>query len=636
MRQSLLFQRIAKLVVALLLTTIAGAVYRSYVFAQFVPIRVDVIGAELHSSNHAIEVTLPDLSTLRGQRAVVGLRLRNTRSEERRIGLLREGFPNTRIVLPPERTIRWEIVLSPETVQALASDGGDAARSLELTGDADGWALTALEIRNYHVRLGGDRLMAVALPRHAGTYTTGTGILPVGLALSLLALVTALGPKSQRRSVRAIGNGLALTAFLVCVTCLIVPRISPYKMLLSQAAFGLVAAGLFSPALLVAARQFVVWSPSILQRSASLVVAMSDAISRGFAIVTPYWTRHSVTCERGAAVLALGAISIAQPIFEVVSNSPEFFAARSTTPLSAVAAVLAICFGIPFVLLAIERAIRVVSGRAAATYFGIVLALLSAAVVMPWFRRGDVLMSPWDALISALIGLAVALAYGRIRFVRQFLTALAPAALVVPALFLLDPDVAHTFLPSESAAAVQTIERTPPIVLVVFDELPLNSLLDADGSIDAKRYPNFAALAREAYWFRNASTGVVRDGVGGARDSVRTISNDESCRADAAVLPRQSLYDAGASLRHICLAEIPKPLPAPSVSVQRCDAVRHVLVARVGPWHRVAAHRSAASAHGGAAACCGRLGGVRRAAWGKDDRNPGRPWWGVRAVSVVD
>ena len=100
----------------------------------------------------------------------------------------------------------------------------------------------------------------------------------------------------------------------------------------------------------------------------------------------------------------------------------------------------------------------------------------------------------------------MAVAHGRSRIVRQFLTALAPAALVVPAVFFLDPGVAQTFLPSESAAAVQTIERTPPIVFVVFDELPLNSLLNADGDIDAERYPNVAALAREAYWFRNAST----------------------------------------------------------------------------------------------------------------------------------
>ncbi|HKY21987.1 MAG TPA: sulfatase-like hydrolase/transferase [Vicinamibacterales bacterium] len=224
------------------------------------------------------------------------------------------------------------------------------------------------------------------------------------------------------------------------------------------------------------------------------------------AILARSWKRHELTFERGAALLALVAIAIAQPIFEVVSNSPEFFPARGTPATTAVAAVLAICFGLPLTLLGLERAIRAVNLRAAATFHGMVVALLSAAVFMPWFRRAEILTFPWDALISALIGLAVALAYGRVNILRQFFTVLVLAAVVVPALFLLDPGVKQNFLPSESTAGVQTIERTPPIVLVVFDELPANSLLAADGQIDAERYPNFGALARDAYWFRNAST----------------------------------------------------------------------------------------------------------------------------------
>ena len=35
--------------------------------------------------------------------------------------------------------------------------------------------------------------------------------------------------------------------------------------------------------------------------------------------------------------------------------------------------------------------------------------------------------------------------------------------------------------------------------------MPLISLLDADGRIDPALYPNFAALAGESRWFRNAS-----------------------------------------------------------------------------------------------------------------------------------
>jgi hypothetical protein len=428
-RQGLDRKGIAALGVAMLLAALASAVYHSFVFSQFVPIRMEVVGAELNSSRRIVTITLPDLSDLRGHTAVLSFQLRNAGSEPKRIGLLRDGLQTNRVVLPPDRTIGWDIVLSPENVQALARD---AARSLELTGDADGWSVVTFEIRNYHVRWG-DRLSVVVLPTSAGGY----------------------------------------------------------RVLLSPFAFFVLAAALFVPVVLY-----------LFHATRMLGLQMRSI----FPVVGRGWKRHEVTFQRGAALLALAAIAIAQPIFEVVSNSPEFFPARSTTLATAVGAVLAICLGIPFVLIGIERAIRAVGLRAAATFHGILLALLSAAVVMPWFRRSEALSWPWDTMVSAFIGLAAALAYSRIQIVRQFLTALAPAAVVVPALFFLDPGVKQNFLQSESAAALQTIERTPPIVLIVFDELPMNSLLNADGNIDAERYPNVGALAREAYWFRNAST----------------------------------------------------------------------------------------------------------------------------------
>src|SRR5690606_38575735 len=45
----------------------------------------------------------------------------------------------------------------------------------------------------------------------------------------------------------------------------------------------------------------------------------------------------------------------------------------------------------------------------------------------------------------------------------------------------------------------------PPVVVVVFDELPLVSLLDVEGNIDADRFPHFARLADESTWYRNAT-----------------------------------------------------------------------------------------------------------------------------------
>ena len=46
----------------------------------------------------------------------------------------------------------------------------------------------------------------------------------------------------------------------------------------------------------------------------------------------------------------------------------------------------------------------------------------------------------------------------------------------------------------------------PPVVLVIFDELPTDALMGRGGRIDAKRYPAFAELARTGWWFKNAHT----------------------------------------------------------------------------------------------------------------------------------
>jgi hypothetical protein len=44
----------------------------------------------------------------------------------------------------------------------------------------------------------------------------------------------------------------------------------------------------------------------------------------------------------------------------------------------------------------------------------------------------------------------------------------------------------------------------PPVVILVLDEFPVDSLLRPDGGIDAERFPNFASLARTSTWFPNA------------------------------------------------------------------------------------------------------------------------------------
>jgi hypothetical protein len=60
--------------------------------------------------------------------------------------------------------------------------------------------------------------------------------------------------------------------------------------------------------------------------------------------------------------------------------------------------------------------------------------------------------------------------------------------------------------PAGPLTARQEGFRRFPVVTIVFDELPVASLMNRRGGIDAKLFPNFARLARGSTWFRNATT----------------------------------------------------------------------------------------------------------------------------------
>jgi hypothetical protein len=59
---------------------------------------------------------------------------------------------------------------------------------------------------------------------------------------------------------------------------------------------------------------------------------------------------------------------------------------------------------------------------------------------------------------------------------------------------------------ASGASRKPAVASKPLVVMVVFDEFPVDDLATPDGRIDAARYPNFAALAREGTWFRNAAS----------------------------------------------------------------------------------------------------------------------------------
>ena len=209
---------------------------------------------------------------------------------------------------------------------------------------------------------------------------------------------------------------------------------------------------------------------------------------------------------RGVHLLVLSAFAVAQPLFDILSRNAEFFAVRGSTPSDIVLFALAVTFVPAAVLLAVEVAAGALHERAGSLLHLVFVGGLTAVFAVQALERLG--LDGTEPLISgaALAGTAAAVAAWRLALFRTFLTVLAPAPLVFLGLFLLASPVTKLVFPGDVDVSVANVRADTPVVMVVLDELPVTSLLDGKGEIDARRYPNFARLARDSTWFRNTTT----------------------------------------------------------------------------------------------------------------------------------
>jgi hypothetical protein len=206
-----------------------------------------------------------------------------------------------------------------------------------------------------------------------------------------------------------------------------------------------------------------------------------------------------------AHLTVLTSFALAQPLFDLLGKNAEFFAARASPPAEIVLFALVVTFALPLGVFFVELlgglvhpAVRTGVHLTAVGFLAAVIALHTASNATD---AGSALLLP----LAVILGAAFAFAYLRIRGIRSFLTVLAPAPLVFLGLFLFTGQVGKLVKPNEATAATVAVRAPTPVVLVIFDEFPVASLMNEDEQIDRVRYPNFAAFADDSVWFRNAT-----------------------------------------------------------------------------------------------------------------------------------
>jgi hypothetical protein len=217
---------------------------------------------------------------------------------------------------------------------------------------------------------------------------------------------------------------------------------------------------------------------------------------------TSRWPSASALLE----LLGVTGVVIAQPVLSVFGAAPDYFVFEGADRNEILAFGLAVAFGPPLVMWLVVSLLGAGSDHrrrtAQAAAVGLVVALLGLQLAN---QRTLAL----GLAVGGVLGIAAAVAHWRWPLVRLWLRWLAPVPLVVLLVFTFSSPVSGLVTggdvdPAELGPFASG--DPPPIVMVVFDEWPLASIMRRDGTLDAELYPNLARLAAGATWYRDTTT----------------------------------------------------------------------------------------------------------------------------------
>lgn len=195
-------------------------------------------------------------------------------------------------------------------------------------------------------------------------------------------------------------------------------------------------------------------------------------------------------------------MAIAQPILDLYGKNPTVFSAAKLSSFE-VALFVSIIVLLPAVLATvIDRLTRFFGPKvneSARLWMIAGFSFLLGIAVARWISvDGNVGAFGLGFVFAAVLPIA----YDKRKAVREWSRWLSVLAVAVSAsaVLQLQPILLQSDGPSSDAVVGN---KDVSVLNIVFDEFPLYSLLSDDGTINAERYPGFAALAAESTWYRN-------------------------------------------------------------------------------------------------------------------------------------
>lgn len=206
-------------------------------------------------------------------------------------------------------------------------------------------------------------------------------------------------------------------------------------------------------------------------------------------------------------LIAVSALAIAQPAFDLLSRNVFVLSLRGVDRLDLVVIAAAILLAPPIAWWLVELLVHAVFGRARRAVHAAGLGLAAGMFVLGVLVNNTSLVGALTVAGAVIATIAFGLAAWRLPVVRTWLRFAAVAAPVFGLLFVGFSAAGDATTDAAQSAGVD-IPDEHRVVFIVLDELPLASIVAADGSgtIDADLVPNIARLAGDATWYRNNAT----------------------------------------------------------------------------------------------------------------------------------
>jgi hypothetical protein len=204
----------------------------------------------------------------------------------------------------------------------------------------------------------------------------------------------------------------------------------------------------------------------------------------------------------------LAGLVVARPLLDALGRSPHVLLFRQADARDIAVLAVAIVLVPPLILGALEALAGLLGRRAHRLVHLTMVALLLGLLGLEVAKQLTPLRGPALVLLSGLTALGGGLLYARASSARRWLRWLWPAPIAFLLVFLMLSPAADLLVSSPARATSPDADgsgQQHPIVMVVMDEFPLRSLLDRQGRIDRRLYPNFARLSGESTWYRNAT-----------------------------------------------------------------------------------------------------------------------------------